>query len=104
MKEGRTELIYIGRSGEVKQDGSIVIRKLFIVGLTDRLVNGKQFGEPRRNSWKVQRFTEEIEELDVYWFAAHSDSFADCPRIIENKLLRKYFSVYTRLPNWNNEL
>ncbi|MCF8379324.1 MAG: hypothetical protein K9H49_07090 [Bacteroidales bacterium] len=104
LKEGRIELIYIGRSGEVKQDGSLFIRKAGIGGLKDRLINGKQFGEPRRNSWKVKMLTEKIEALDVYWYATHNDRFVDCPRILENKLLQIHSDIYGRLPRWNNEL
>jgi hypothetical protein len=103
LKGSQIELIYIGRSGEVKSDGSLFIRKAGIGGLKDRLVNGKQFGEPRRNSWKVQMLTEKIDALDVYWYATHNDKFVDCPKILENKLLQKHFNIYGRLPKWNNE-
>lgn len=103
LKNGRIELIYIGRSGEVKSDGSLFIRKTGLGGLKDRLVNGKQFGSPRRNSWKVQMLTEKIEALDVYWYVTYNDKFVDCPRVLENKLLQKHYDIYGRLPRWNNE-
>src|SRR5450432_1268506 len=60
LKGGRIELVYIGRSGQIKSDGSLFIRKAGIGGLKDRLVNGKQFDEPRRNSWKRQMLLEGI--------------------------------------------
>ncbi|MBW0177748.1 hypothetical protein [Sediminibacterium sp.] len=104
LKDGRVELIYIGRSGEIKQDGILFIRKAGLGGLKDRLVNGKQFGEPRRNSWKAVMNYEKIEALDIYWYATHCEKYIDCPKILENKLLRKYFEIYGRLPKWNNEL
>lgn len=104
LKGGRIELIYIGRSGEVKSDGSLFIRKAGLGGLKDRLVNGKQFGAARRNSWKTQMLAENIEGLDIYWYATHSDQFIDCPKKLENKLLQKHFDIYGRLPKWNNEL
>lgn len=104
LKGGRIELIYIGRSGEIKSDGSLFIRKAGLGGLKDRLVNGKQFGEPRRNSWKSQMATEKIEALDIYWYVTHNNKFVDCPRILENKLLQKHFDIYGKLPRWNNEL
>lgn len=102
LKNDRIEMVYIGRSGEVKSDGSLFIRKAGIGGLKDRLVNGKQFGEPRRNSLKAQMLKENIEALDIYWYATHDDKFVDCPRILENKLLQIHFDVYGRLPRWNN--
>lgn len=104
LKDGRIELVYIGRSGEIKPDGSIFIRKAGLGGLKDRLVNGKQFGEARRNSWKTKMILEKIEALDIYWYATHNDKFMDCPRILENKLLQIHFDIYGRLPRWNNEL
>ena len=104
LKGGRVELVYIGRSGEVKQDGTLFIRKAGLGGLKDRLVNGKQFGEPRRNSWKAQMQKEGIEALDIYWYVTHCNSFVDCPRVVENKLLQRHYDVYGRLPKWNNEL
>src|SRR5438445_4443244 len=58
LKGGRIELIYIGRSGEIKADGSLFIRTAGLGGLKDRLVNGKQFSEPRRNSVKRQMLLE----------------------------------------------
>ncbi len=103
LKNGRIELIYIGRSGEVKSDGSLFIRKAGLGGLKDRLVNGKQFGSPRRNSWKAQMLAEKIEAIDVYWYVTHNDKFVDCPRVLENKLLQKHFDIYGQLPRWNNE-
>lgn len=103
LKDGQEELIYIGRSGEIKQDGKLFIRKAGFGGLKDRLVNGKQFGMPRRNSWKVQMKEERIEALDIYWYVTHCEDFVDCPKIIENKLLQKFNKVYGRLPKWNNK-
>ncbi len=104
LKGGRIELIYIGRSGEIKADGSLFIRKAGIGGIKDRLVNGKQFGESRRNSWKRQMLSEGIEALDIYWYITHNDKFTDCPKVIENKLLSKHLDIYGRLPRSNNEL
>jgi len=104
LKGGRVELIYIGRSGEIKSDGLLFIRKAGLGGLKDRLVNGKQFGEARRNSWKQKMVDEKIEALDIYWYATHNEKFIDCPRILENKLLQKHLVIYGRLPKWNDEL
>ena len=104
LKGGQIELIYIGRSGEVKQDGTLFIRKAGLGGLKDRLVNGKQFGGPRRNSWRNQMKKEEIEALDIYWYVTHNDTFVDCPRVLENKILQRHLDIYGRLPRWNNEL
>jgi len=104
LKGGQIELIYIGRSGEIKSDGTIFIRKAGFGGIKDRLVNGKQFGERRRNSWKTIMQYEKIEALDIYWYATHDEKFTDCPKILENKLLQTHMDIYGQLPKWNNEL
>jgi hypothetical protein len=104
LKGGRIELIYIGRSGEIQKDGTLFIRKAGLGGIKDRLVNGKQFGAARRNSWKNRMTREKIEALDVYWYVTHNDKYVDCPRQLENKLLQKHLDIYGRLPKWNNEL
>lgn len=104
LKNGKIELVYIGRSGEVKPDGSLFIRKAGIGGIKDRLVNGKQFGEARRNSWKTKMIAENIEALDIYWYITHNEKYIDCPRVIENKLLNAHINIYGNLPKWNNEI
>lgn len=101
LKGGRVEFIYIGRSGEIKSDGSLFIRKAGLGGLKDRLVNGKQFGAARQSSWKTEMLAEKIEALDIYWYVTHNDQYVDCPKVIENKLLQKHFDIYGRLPKWN---
>lgn len=58
----------------------------------------------RRNSWKVRMLNEKIEALDIYWYATHNDKFVDCPRILENQLLKIHLDIYGKLPRWNNEL
>jgi len=104
LKNGKIELIYIGRSGKIEKDGSMFIRKAGLGGIKDRIVNGHQFGKtPRRQSWINQMNFENIEALDVYWYVTHNNDYQDCPRKLENTLLQKHFDFYGRLPKWNNE-
>ena len=93
LKNGKVELIYIGRSGEIKSDGQLSVRKSGLGGLKDRLVNGVQFGEPRRDSWKTKMIQEKIEALDVYWYATHNEKYTDCPRVLENIMLQKHLEI-----------
>ena len=105
LKNGKVELICIGRSGNHKSDGYMFIRKGGLGGIKDRIVNGHQFGKtPRRISWINQIKKENIEALDIYWYTTHNEEYSDCPRVLENKLLRKHLDIYGRLPKWNNEL
>lgn len=105
LKKGKTELIYIGRSGKIDSNGSMFIRKAGLGGIKDRIVNGHQFGKiPRRISWITQIKKENIEALDIYWYATHNQKYIDCPRVLENKLLQNHLAIFGRLPKWNNEL
>jgi len=102
LKSGKIELIYIGRSGKIEEDGSMFIRKAGLGGIKDRIVNGHQFGKiPRRNSWPNQMRIENIDALDIYWYVTHNDKIKECPAILENKLLQQYFDTFKRLPRWN---
>lgn len=103
LKAGRIELVYIGCSGRARKNGKPFIRKSGVGGLRDRLVNGRQFGGPRRNSWKIQMTRENIEALDIYWYVTHRNTFVDCPKTLETELLQKHFDIHGRLPRWNRE-
>ena len=100
LKNGKIELIYIGSSGKVKQNGSAKIRK---GGIHDRLVNGKQFDKPRKTSWIEKLKSENIEALDVYWYETFDQINSDIPTTIEGLIIQKYFDVHGRLPKWNKE-
>lgn len=98
LKNGRIELVYIGRSGEVRNDGTLFVRQ---DGIKGRIVNGKQFGNPRRNSWPQRMAEENIEALDVYWYVTHNDKYVDCPVVLEKRLLQNHFEIHGRRPSWN---
>ncbi len=100
LHHGEVELVYIGSSGKVLQDGSVRYR---VGGLYDRIVNGKQFGEARRRSWKKRMVTEEIDALDVYWYHTMDNEVQDIPSYVESYLLQAHYSLYRRLPRWNKE-
>lgn len=102
LRLGKIELIYIGRSGKIEDDGTMFIRKNGLGGIKDRIVNGHQFGKsPRRHSWSNQMKFENIEVLDVYWYVTHNKQFQDCPRVLEKQLLQNYLDIYGNLPRWN---
>ncbi|MEO6149240.1 MAG: hypothetical protein ABIN95_05830 [Mucilaginibacter sp.] len=102
LQGGKINLIYIGRSGKMNNDGTIFVRKAGLGGLKDRIVNGHQFGKiPRKKSWLNQILLEKIEALDIYWYATHDENTNDCPIEIEKILLSKYFNLYGTLPKWN---
>ena len=105
LANGRTELVYIGCSGKKNIDGSIFIRKAGLGGIKDRIVNGYQFGKtPRRISWPTQMLIENIEALDVYWYTTRGSEYSDCPREVEQSLLKKHLAFSGRLPRWNRTI
>lgn len=100
LKNGKIELVYIGSSGKIKQDGKAKIRK---GGIFDRLVNGKQFDEPRKRSWKQKLITEKIDALDIYWHETFDQENNDIPSTIEGNLIQIFYDIYGVLPKWNKE-
>lgn len=87
------QLVYLGRSGKVKSNGQLSIRK---GGLKDRLVNGKRDKEPRKKFWLREMSDNKIDALKIYWFVTHNSKFVDCPEIVEKKLLKRYYPLWNR--------
>jgi len=100
LKNGKIELIYIGSSGKIKQNGKKKIRKS---GMFDRLVNGKQVNNLRKISWKEKMKSERIEALDIYWYETFDQNHSDIPTSIEGIIIQRYFDIYGALPKWNKE-
>ena len=98
LEKGKIELVYIGRSGQLKNDGSLFIRK---GGIKDRLVNGKRDGKLRRTFWREEMLRENIEALDIYWYVTHDDRYIDCPLKLEDDLLERFRDIYGHKPRWN---
>jgi hypothetical protein len=105
LRKGKITLVYIGCSGKLNPDGSMFVRRAGLGGIKDRIVNGKT-GEkiPRHRAWPLQMVKEQIDALDIYWYATHNNEFTDCPRVLENKLLIQQVELTGRLPKWNKEL
>ncbi|MDT8412699.1 MAG: hypothetical protein RQ875_09575 [Vicingaceae bacterium] len=102
LKNGKVELVYVGSSGKVQNDGQIKHRN---GGMYDRIVNGHQFGKvPRKKSWKQKLIEENIEALDVYWYETANNEMLDIPAFVECQILQKFLDIYGRLPKWNNEI
>ncbi len=104
LADGKIELIHIGSSGKENPDGSIFVSKSGLGGLKDSLVNEHQFGKtPGRISWPTQMLIENIEALDVYWYATHGAGRSECPAKLEKTLLARYKSIYGNWPRWNRK-
>lgn len=100
LKNGEIELVCIGSSGKVLQNGRLKKR---IGGLSDEIINGKQFGEPRYKSWKEKVISENIDALDIYWYETFDEINNDIPSSVEGILIQRFYEIYRALPLWNVE-
>jgi len=100
LKGGRIELVYIGSSGWVTQEGEPKSRR---GGIFDRLVNGNQFGGHRKKTWKQKIIAENIEALDIYWYETFDKDNADIPAVVEGIIIQRYFNIHGTLPRWNKQ-
>ncbi|MCO6498071.1 MAG: hypothetical protein J5I50_10440 [Chitinophagaceae bacterium] len=95
------EIIYIGSSGWVCQDGSFQLRK---GGMCDRIVNGKQFDAPRKKAWASKMMVEGIKEIIVKWYVTfEAGEVEDIPAYAEAYCLQDYFRQHKGLPRWNTD-
>ena len=100
LKGGRIELIYIGSSGKMKQTG---VEKIRNGGMSDRIINGKQFGDVRKITWRQKLIDEKIEALDVYWYETFDKKNSDIPSYVKGLIIQRFFELYGELPKWNKE-
>ena len=86
LKADKIKLVYVGSSGKIYQNGDLKIRQ---GGIYDRLVNGKQFGERRKISWKKKIENDNIEALDIYWYETFGEINSDIPSAVEGRILQE---------------
>jgi len=102
LKNDCIQLVYIGSSGKVQNDGSIKCRQ---GGIYDRIVNGYQFGQtPRRKSWKQKLMDEKIDALDIYWYETFNSEHRDIPAYVESLIIQRFYEINGCLPKWNKEI
>lgn len=93
------ELIMVGSSGTVQNDGSLKQKN---GGLYDKIVNGHQFGKMgRKYSWPMQIEKDKIEALEVHWYETFNNEVKGIPTSIEGSVLQEFFDVNSKLPKWN---
>ena len=84
----------------MQQDGKLKVRK---GGMRDRIVNGKQFEQPRRVSWAIKMKDDRINQILVKWYVTLDEYHKDIPTSMEGQLIQKYFNGHGKLPFWNIE-
>jgi hypothetical protein len=93
------ELIMVGSTGTVQNDGSLKIKN---GGLSDKIVNGHQFAKTgRKYSWPAQMAKEDISVLEVVWYETFNDKSKAIPTSVEGQVLQNFLDENGRLPRWN---
>lgn len=95
LKAGERELIYIGKAGTLRQDGT----------MKDQRLRGR-INAAHGNISRARFFAEQIthlglEALEFHWFVTYGDAVKIPPAKAEADLIQTYFDEYKRLPLWN---
>jgi hypothetical protein len=98
LKNGRIELVYLG-STEIKDLETAAPDA--IPNLFDTIVNGVQFGDQRKRSFKQKQMDEKVDAYDIYWYVTINDTIKDSPTMVKEKILKFYKSIYGKFPRWN---
>lgn len=97
LARGKVELVYIGKSGTMQQDGT------FKDQLLRAQINNKQQGMKRQEFFDRKMQEEHIDGLDIYWFVTWDKENKDLPAYAEGLLIQRFFEIHKRLPLWNKE-
>lgn len=93
------ELIMVGSTGTVQNNGSLKIKN---GGLKEKIVEGHQFAKTgRKYSWPAQMAKEEISTLEVVWYETFNDESKGIPTAVEGQVLQNFLDENGRLPKWN---
>jgi len=97
LRKGKVELVYIGKSGTMLQNGK------FRNQLLKSRLNNKQGGLKRQIYLDLKLEDETIDALDIYWFVTFDENHQDLPGFVEGVLLQRFYENSGRLPEWNQE-
>lgn len=91
------ELVYIGKSGTMINDGS------FKTQLLRKRLNNRHAGVSRQVYFENKLKDEDIETLEFNWYVTFEGSNIDVPGFVEGNLLQNYFVQNKKLPPWNKD-
>lgn len=97
LAKEKVELVYIGKSGTMHQDGTFGSQML------KKRINNKYEGIKRQQYFDQKIEEEQVDALDIYWFVTYDEKHQDLPGYVEAFLLQRYFEVHGTLPPWNKE-
>lgn len=91
----KKELVYIGASGTMKQNGEF--KNQLLCGR----INATQDGMPQQHYFAGQFLRNSIEKFEICWFVTFDEHSNHLPKYVEGVLLQKYFELNGVLPIWN---
>jgi hypothetical protein len=92
-----SQLVYIGKSGTMNQNGTFSKQSL-----NGRLLN-QHYGLPRQGYFEKQIKQFGFAYLKVEWYVTFDDNHTDLPGYIEGLLIQEFFNVNRKLPDWNKK-
>ncbi len=95
LVRGHIELVYIGKSGMLEQNGT------FNGSMLNQCINYKKGGIKRDSFFKRMITKLGADALDIYWYVTFDKKHPDLPAFVEAILLQKFYDIYGRLPLWN---
>lgn len=95
LAKGKIDLVYIGKSGTISQDGKCKDQ------LLQGRINNKHNGRKRQQFFEEKMMEENIDALDIYWFVTMDKTHNDLPGYAEGLLMQQYFDIHGKLPLWN---
>ncbi len=95
VRQRRAELLYIGKSGTLRSDGSF---KNQMLATRLRMKQGKM--------WRAEFYAEQMKKLRLtalhfQWWVTFDDKVRIIPLKAEADLLQAFFDDHRRLPQWN---
>lgn len=97
LAKGKIDLVYIGCSGKVLQNGDFKNQML------RSRINNKHGAIKRQEFFKQKFIEEDIDGLDIYWYVTFDEKHADLPSYVKAVLLQRFFEINGRLPEWNED-
>ncbi len=95
LAAGNIDLVYIGKSGTMQQNGSFKTQSL------RGRINNRFNGQSRQEFFQSKFVEQPFEALDIYWYVTMDKSNQHLPAYVEAILLQQYFEVHQKLPPWN---
>ncbi len=91
------ELLFVGSSGSVSQNGSIgtnTLRHRILI---------RRDGTDREYFLKRKMQTDHISYFEIEWYHTYENKEGSLPKFAEASILQEYFKLNGKLPPWNKE-